>query len=130
MTSIKKPAVLFLILGILLTFTGCTSSVQRDYKKAEELLAQGNYIEATLIFEKLGSYEEASRLLMYCRAAVAAESGDFSSARNAFSALGSFRDAGCYGDGRRGRVFPRVLPGTGQSDMYSANRAYPCCLGC
>ena len=45
MTSIKKPAVLFLILGILLTFTGCTSSVQRDYKKAEELLAQMDIAE-------------------------------------------------------------------------------------
>ena len=119
MTSIKKPAVLFLILGILLTFTGCTSSVQRDYKKAEELLAQGNYIEATLIFEKLGSYEEASRLLMYCRAAVAAESGDFSSARNAFSALGSFRDAAemeRYYEGRQ-------MEAVGQGNLLSSDIA-------
>ena len=117
MTSIKKPAVLFLILGILLTFTACTSSVQRDYEQAEALLAQGNYMEAALKFETLGSYEEASCLLMYCRAALAAESGDFSSARNAFSALGSFRDAADmerYYEGRQMEAF-------GQGNLLSSD---------
>ena len=88
-----KSALLLLPLCAFLLLTGFTSSVEKDYQDAEALLAEGNYEAASAKFRELGSYEEASRLLMYSRAASAAESGDYDTARRAFSALDSFRDA-------------------------------------
>ena len=78
---------------ILLLLTGCTSSYQRSYQSGEELLEQEQYEEASAKFQELGSYEDSRRLLMYSRAALAAENGDYETARIAFHALGAFRDA-------------------------------------
>ena len=74
--GMKKQICLLLAALALFLFTGCTSSLQKDYLTAEELLEQGKYEESSLKFQELGSYEEASRLLMYCRATLAAENGD------------------------------------------------------
>ena len=93
MTHRTKSALLLLPLCAFLLLTGFTSSVEKNYQEAEALLAQGDYEAASARFLELGSYEEASRLLMYSRAASAAESGDYDTARRAFSALDSFRDA-------------------------------------
>ena len=93
MTHRTKSALLLLPLCAFLLLTGFTSSVEKNYQEAEALLAQGDYEAASARLLELGSYEEASRLLMYSRAACAAESGDYDTARRAFSALDSFRDA-------------------------------------
>ena len=82
-----------LLLCASLCLTGCTGRYQRSYENAESLLEQEKYEEAAAKLQELGSYEEAGRLLMYCRAAMAAENGDYVSAQRAFSALGTFRDA-------------------------------------
>ena len=93
MTHRTNSALLLLPLCAFLLLTGFTSSVEKNYQEAEALLAQGDYEAASARLLELGSYEEASRLLMYSRAASAAESGDYDTARRAFSALDSFRDA-------------------------------------
>ena len=93
MTHRTKSALLLLPLCAFLLLTGFTSSVEKNYQEAEALLAQGDYEAASARLLELGGYEEASRLLMYSRAACAAESGDYDTARRAFSALDSFRDA-------------------------------------
>ena len=93
MTHRTKNMLLLLPLCAVLLLTGFTSSFEKSYQDAEALLAQGDYEAASARFRELGSYEEASRLLMYSRAAAAAESGDYETARRAFSALDSFRDA-------------------------------------
>ena len=93
MTHRTKNMLLLLPLCAVLLLTGFTSSFEKSYQDAEALLAQGGYAAASARFRELGSYEEASRLLMYSRAAAAAESGDYETARRAFSALDSFRDA-------------------------------------
>ena len=93
MTHRTKNMLLLLPLCAVLLLTGFTSPVEKRYQDAEALLSQGNYEAAAAKFRELGSYEEASLLLMYSRAAAAAESGDYEIARRAFSALDSFRDA-------------------------------------
>ena len=93
MTARKINKIMFFLLCAILTLTGCTSSLQRDYQAGEALLEQGNYEGAAAKFESLGSFDDASRLLMYSRAAFAAENGNYTSAINAFSALGAFRDS-------------------------------------
>ena len=84
--------VLLLALSVLLLLTGCTSAVEKNYLAAEKLLEQGEFEEAAEKFQALGSYEDASRLLMVSRAALAAENGDYETARKAFSVLDGFRN--------------------------------------
>ena len=93
MTHRSKFLLLLLPLCAFLLLTGFTSSFEKRYREAEALLAQGDFDAASAGFRELGSYEEASRLLMYSRAASIAERGDYETARRAFTALGSFRDA-------------------------------------
>mgnify|MGYP002861281297 CR=1 FL=1 len=81
------------VLCSLFLLTGCASDVARSYQSGEELLAQEKYAEAAARFQDLRSYEDASRLRMYSRAALTAENGDYETAVKAFEALGEFRDA-------------------------------------
>ena len=92
---IYRQKIIFVLLALclLLSLAGCSSAVERDYQAGEALLQQEKYEEAAAKFRQLGSYGEASRLLMYSRAAIAAENGDYSHARRAFLALDQFRDA-------------------------------------
>ncbi len=92
MTNRLKYILTALICALLL-LTGCGSSVERDYRTGEEYLEQGKFGEAAEIFGALGSFRDASRLLMYSRAALAAENGDFGTAYQAFTVLGDFRDS-------------------------------------
>ena len=81
-----KLLLLVITLCVLLALTGCSSSVQHTYQDGEALMEQGNFEEASLKFMELGSYEDASRLLMYCRAASAAENGEYESAYHSLTA--------------------------------------------
>ena len=90
MTHRTKNILLLLPLCAVLLLTGFTSSFEKSYQDAEALLVQGDYETAAAKFRELGSYEEASLLLMYSRAAAAAESGDYETARRAFPRLTAF----------------------------------------
>ncbi len=107
----SKFILLLLPLCAFLLLTGFTSSFEKSYQEAEALLIQGDFDAASARFQELGSYEEASRLLMYSRAASAAERGDYETARRAFTALGSFRDAPemlRYYEGRQAETDGRI----------------------
>ena len=69
------------------------SKEKKSYQDAESLVEQGRFEEAVVMFQELGSYEDAGRLLMYSRASLAAENGDYESAEKAFLSLGEYRDA-------------------------------------
>ena len=88
----QNSMILLLMLAVFLSLTGCTSAYEKDYLAAEKLLEQGEFEKAAERYRTLGSYEDASRLLMFSRAALAAENGDYETARKAFSALGEFRN--------------------------------------
>ena len=111
MTHRSKFLLLLLPLCAFLLLTGFTSSFEKSYQEAEALLIQGDFDAASARFRELGSYEEASRLLMYSRAASAAERGDYETAQRAFTALGSFRDAPemlRYYEGRQAETDGRI----------------------
>lgn len=115
MTHRSKFLLLLLPLCAFLLLTGFTSSFEKSYQEAEALLIQGDFDAASARFRELGSYEEASRLLMYSRAASAAERGDYETAQRAFMALGSFRDAPemlRYYDGRKAETDGRIALAT------------------
>ena len=115
MTHRSKFLLLLLPLCAFLLLTGFTSSFEKSYQETEALLIQGDFDAASARFRELGSYEEASRLLMYSRAASAAERGDYETAQRAFTALGSFRDAPemlRYYDGRKAETDGRIALAT------------------
>lgn len=56
-------------------------------------MAKGQYTEAATKFDELGSYEEASKLSMYCKAAAVGEAGDFETAKNTFTILGDYKES-------------------------------------
>ncbi len=93
MRFMPKYALLLITVSVSFLLSGCIPSFQQKYQDGEALLEQGKYEEACQKFNEVGSYEEASRLKMYCQAAIAAENGNYDSAQRAFSALGEFRDA-------------------------------------
>ena len=68
-------------------------TVDMTYRQAQELLAAGDYQSAMTAFEALASYEESSRLAVYCRAHVEARNGNYELAGRSMQALGDFRDA-------------------------------------
>ena len=70
------------------------SKLDEMYYEAEVLMTTGDYSGAADIFEALGTYSDASKMAMYCKAIDAAESyGLYSVAVKAFKDLGEFKDS-------------------------------------
>ena len=90
-----KRSWMVLMLTVLSVFllTGCQESDKSKYERAQSLMAKGSYSEAADVFDKLGSYEESTRLSMYCKAAAAGESGDFDTAFSTFTLLGDYKES-------------------------------------
>ena len=93
MRHIKKIAILIVILFIALLLAGCQESDESKYKNAQSLLAKGEYTEAAKKYDELGSYAEASKLSMYCKAAAAGENGDYETAFSTFKLLEDYKDS-------------------------------------
>lgn len=89
----KIISILLVTVMLLSILTGCDSA---DYKKAQNLYAEGNYAEAAAIFAELGDYEDSKQMVTACaygEAAVAFEKGDYETALAGFTALGDYEDA-------------------------------------
>lgn len=93
MKNIRKVAIILLLVLVAIFVTGCQESDEAKYKNAQSLMAKGDYIEAAIKFDELGSYEEASKLSMYCKAAAAGESGDYETAFSTFKLLGDYKES-------------------------------------
>lgn len=84
---------LALLIATLLLFPLVAFADAKDtYNQAQELLAQSKYSEAAKLFESISTYEDASKLAMYCKACALCESGYFDMGITAFEALGEFKD--------------------------------------
>ena len=55
-------------------------------------MSKGQYSEAARVFDELGSYEDSTKLTMYCKAADAGEKGVYNAAFSTFSLLGEYKD--------------------------------------
>jgi len=82
--------------GCLVTETGKAS----DYDNATALMEDGRYTEAYEIFKNLGTYHNASGLMLECQNAIDyntaiqhMDSSRFQEAKRAFEALGDFKDS-------------------------------------
>ena len=61
-----KQSKLLMIILILITalLSSCQESEKSKYERAQSLMAKGSYIEAADAFDKLGGYEESTKLSM------------------------------------------------------------------
>ena len=81
------------LLCVLLAFPQIASAEIADrYMEGQTLLAQGEYQAAAVLFDTLGSYEEAPLLAMYCKAIAQAELGNYPVAIQALHALDDYKD--------------------------------------
>ena len=88
----KKILAIVLVLTMVLSLCGCDSA---DYKKATELLDNGEYAAAREIFVALGDYEDSAEMVKECDYQQAKEylDTDPKAARELFVDLGDYRDS-------------------------------------
>lgn len=63
MKNIKKVLAAVLMIAVMFSITGCNSS---DYKKAAQLMADGDYAAASEMFKALGDYEDSADQAKEC----------------------------------------------------------------
>lgn len=99
MKKSSRTICVILCLTTILALSGCNSS---DYKKAVNMMQQGQYTDALPIFSELKDkqYKDSSQLYDECQqgadydtANAAFQSGDFETAKAGFAALGDYNDS-------------------------------------
>ena len=89
----RKISILLVLALLLCSLVACDSS---DYKKADELFAQGNYQEAAAIFDALGDYEDSADRAVeskYLQAGQLLEAGNYAEAIALYKEVLSYQDA-------------------------------------
>ena len=90
---LKSAGLILLFVLALALLSACSEGEKQKYESAQSLMAQRKYAQAAEKFASLGSYEDASRLAIYCKAAAAGESGDYATCFRGFENLGDYRDS-------------------------------------
>ena len=93
MKNIKKVLAAVLMIAVMFSITGCNSS---DYKKAAQLMADGDYAAASEMFKALGDYEDSADQAKECDyqiAKAAFDAGDYENAIELLTALGDYQDS-------------------------------------
>ena len=91
-TLFPKLLALVLILGILLSMTGCEAM---DYRRAVDMYNRGSFDGAAELFAALGDYEDSRELVTrshYWAAITRMEQGKFEEALPRFLKLGDYED--------------------------------------
>lgn len=97
----RRAVLLATALMIVSVLTGCKGD---DYKQAQALVDEGNYLEAITIYESLGEYKDSADLLADCKAkqeqidnyAKAGElydAGSYKEAIDLYKTLGDYEDS-------------------------------------
>lgn len=90
----KQKMTLCLVFCLLVTLlTGCQGA---DYKKAQNLYAEGDYAQAKAIFLELADYEDSQEMVTKCTYGMAMdyfEDKDYAEAHAMFTALGDYLDS-------------------------------------
>ena len=89
----RKSVIIILVLVLSILLSGCAGAEERAWQTGQKALSENNYEEAAAAFAKAGSFQDASRLLIYSRACSDLENGAFSAAEEAFRSLGDFKDS-------------------------------------
>ena len=93
MKNVKKILAAVLMIAVMFSITGCNSS---DYKKAAQMMADGDYAAASEMFKALGDYEDSADQAKECDYQIAKatfDSGEHEKAIELFTALGDYQDS-------------------------------------
>ena len=91
--KLKKTLSLLLIAAFMLSAAGCSMI---DYKKAEKLKNDGDYVAAQEMYIALGDYKDSAELADECGyqlAKAAYDSKDYETAAGLFDTLGSYKNS-------------------------------------
>lgn len=88
-----KRTVIILLIALLLFPCSSFADAKDTYSQAQELLSQSKYTEAAKLFDSISTYEDSSKLAMYCKACSLCESGYYDMGIVAFDGLGDFKDS-------------------------------------
>ena len=89
----KTAWLIALILLCTLCLSACQESMEAKYERAQRLLTEDRYFEATALFDEISTYADSSKMSMYAKAIAVAEDGQYDTALSSFRALGDFKDS-------------------------------------
>ncbi len=99
MRNMKRWIAFLLIIMMAVSLAGCQKEEEKEetaaekYSRAQALMSKNQFAEAAAVFDLLGSYEESSKLAMYCKAAQAGEEGDYDTALSTFGLLEDYKES-------------------------------------
>lgn len=104
--SKQKSVIACIIIAVIVLLTIVYTAIlqpQLQYKKADELLQNGDYENAIVIYEKLGNYKDASEQIAKCQDSIKEQTyiagvseyqnGNYEEARTIFEELNGYKDS-------------------------------------
>ena len=120
----KTARLIALIVLCILSLSACQESTEAKYSRAQKLLIEEKYFEASSLFDEISTYEDSSKMSMYAKAIAAAENGDYDAAVSSFIALGSFKDSQLMVTYYTGRKYESQADATNWSSWITAAEYY------
>ena len=124
MKTLKTACIIIAMIFCILCLSACQESDEARYNRAQKLLGEGKYFEATSLLDGMPTYEDASRLSMYAKALALAENGDYGNAITTFRALGDFKDSSLMITYYTGRQYEENAGNPNWSTLITAAEYY------
>ena len=93
MRKFKASGLIAILVICVLCLSACQESTEAKYERAQKLLIEAKYFEASSLFDEISTYADSSRMSMYTKAIALGENGDIDAAISNFKALGDFKDS-------------------------------------
>jgi len=90
--KIRKIGLLILLVVLTFAATAFAEDSASKYTEAQDLMGQGKFTEAATIFDSISTYEDASKLALYCKACAMCDSGYYDIGISTLESLGDFKD--------------------------------------
>lgn len=116
MKNAKKILAAVLMIAVMISVAGCDSS---DYKKAAQLMADGDYAAASEAFKALGDYNDSAAQATECDyqiAKAAFDGGNYEQAVELLTALGDYQDSAELAKTAADKVLSGKIIGAWKSD--------------
>lgn len=124
MNKRKAAGLIALILLCLFCLSACQESTEAKYDRAQRLLTEEKYFEATSVFDEISTYADSSKMSMYAKAIAVAENGQYESAISSFRSLGDFKDSSLMITYYTGRQYESQASTTDWSPYITAAEYY------
>ena len=120
----KAAGLIALVLLCTLCLSACQESTEAKYNRAQKLLLEEKYFDASNLFDEISAYEDSSRMSMYTKALALAENGEYDAAFSNFRALGDYKDCSLMITYYTGRKYESQASATDWSPLITAVEYY------